>query len=461
MAISSWWTAGLPAGRDEATIAFLPFYLGLAAVLGVWLALYHCDRPRTLRRYAAAVALPLLGAAPFGRDLWAYAAQGNLVRHGLDPYAVGPSALPGAFADQVSPRWLSSPAPYGPLWLRISHLAVDLSANHPVVAALLLRLPALGGLALLLWAVPRLADALDLKTAVPRGLWLGAVAPLTVVLGVGGGHNDLPMLGLALAGLAIATRPGLRSVALGAAVVGLAVMIKSPAAFALPFAVPVWLRAAGRPTTARSVITSCVAALVGGGLAAGVITVAAGLGTGWTHQVNADAQWISWLSLPCAVVMFGRWVGQAGAIKQLDDTLRAARHAGTALTFAIALVLWVLALRAKTGRTVVAALAGTLGAAALLAPSVQPWYYCWGLALAGLVATKRWWLTVLAAVALMFPVMIMPSGSGLESDWRALPVIAAALAVCGVTVRDHRRQTTHPMTPGPRCAPSTAPSSET
>jgi hypothetical protein len=165
--------------------------------------------------------------------------------------------------------------------------------------------------------------------------------------------------------------------------------------------------------------------------------------------------------------MFGRWVGQAGAIKQLDATLRAARHVGTALTFAVAVVLWVLALRAKAGRTVIAALAGTLGAAALLAPSVQPWYYCWGLALAGLVVTKRWWLTVLAATALMFPVMIMPSGSGLESDWRALPIIVAALVVAALTLgktgvgRPQRRQTTQPMTPGPRCAPSTAPSSET
>jgi len=477
MAVSSWWTAALPAGHSDVTAAYVPFYLGLAAVLITWLALARCDRPRTLRRYAASVALPLLGAAPFGRDLWAYAAQGNLVRHGLDPYAAGPSALPGAFTDQVSPRWLNSPSPYGPLWLRVSHLAVDVSAGHPTLAALLLRLPALAGLGLIIWALPRLAGALGVADALPRGLWLGAAAPLTLVLGVGGGHNDLPMLGLALAGLAIATRPGLRPLALGAAVIGLGVMIKSPAAFALPFAVPVWLRATNRPSTGRNTITGCVTVLIGGGIAAGVVTLAADLGAGWTHQVNADAQWISWLSLPCAVVMFGRWVGQAGAIKQLDATLRVARHVGTALTFAVAVVLWVLALRAKAGRTVIAALAGTLGAAALLAPSVQPWYYCWGLALAGLVVTKRWWLTVLAATALMFPVMIMPSGSGLESDWRALPIIVAALVVAALTVgktgvgkpgvdkpgvgRPQRRQTTQPMTPGPRCAPSTAPSSET
>lgn len=434
MAISSWWTAALPAGRPDATAAYVPFYLGLAAVLLAWLMLVGCDRPRTLRRYAAVVALPLLGAAPFGRDLWAYAAQGNLVRHGLDAYAVGPSALPGAFTDQVSPRWLDSPSPYGPLWLRISHLAVDVSAGHPTLAALVLRLPALAGLALILWAVPRLAAALGLERTLARGLWLGAAAPLTVVLGVGGGHNDLPMLGLALAGLAIATRPGLRPLAIGAAVICLGVMIKSPAAFALPFAVPVWLRANDRPTTVKNTVTACVATVVAGGLAAGIVTLAAGLGTGWTHQVNADAQWISWLSLPCAVVMFGRWVRRAGAIKQLDGTLRAARHVGTALTFAIALVLWITALRAKTGRTVIAALAGTLGSAALLAPSVQPWYYCWGLALGGLVATKRWWLTVLCATALMFPVMIMPSGSGLESDWRALPIIVGALVVAALTV---------------------------
>jgi hypothetical protein len=39
MAVSSWWTAALPAGHSDVTAAYVPFYLGLAAVLITWLAL--------------------------------------------------------------------------------------------------------------------------------------------------------------------------------------------------------------------------------------------------------------------------------------------------------------------------------------------------------------------------------------------------------------------------------------
>ncbi len=446
MAVASWWTAALPVGRDTAPAGFVLFYAGLSAVLLSWLLLGRAtlagtDTVAALTRYTLAVAVPLLAAAPFGRDLWAYAAQGNLVRHGINPYEPGPSARAGVFTDLVSPRWLDSSSPYGPIWLRLSHLGVDLSFGHPTVAALSLRLPAFVGLLLWIWALPRLSARLNGDLA--KGLWLGLASPLTLVLGVGGGHNDLLMIGLLLAGCALATEIGERGLVLGATLAALAMLIKSPAAIGIVFTVPLWLHANRVEIRPRPVLRACLIAFVPAAIVVAVVSLLSGLGYGWTGQVSADSQWISWLSLPSALVLFGRFVGGLSPLKQLDGVLRGFRTAGSVFTIVAVVALWCLALaRNGRARTQLACLAGALGVAAVLAPSVQPWYYCWGLALAGLVVTRGVWLWLLIAVDLAFPLMIMPSGSGMESDWRAFPVIAAALVAAAVLVR-----TTEPRAP--------------
>lgn len=439
------------------------FYLGLAAMTGAWLELGRrvlritradcapdADRPpdaashatvaliegspATLRRYVLGCCVPFLFAAPFGRDLWAYAAQGNLVRHGIDPYAHGPAALPGAFTDEVSRRWLHTSAPYGPLWLQISHGIDTVAGQHVLAAAVLLRLPAFAGLLLWLWALPHLARRFDGGTGrrAAAALWLGAASPLTIVLGLGGGHNDLLMIGLIVAGLALATGRSFGSLALAGAVIAVGVMVKSPAAIAVAFAVPIWLTANRRAPTLRHVLVACSAALGGAAAIALVVTVASGLGTGWTHQVNTAAPWVSWLSLPSAAVMLGKLLtGNLRELKAVDGALQLARTIGEALAVAVSAALWFLALR----RASLACLAVALGAVALLAPSVQPWYYCWALALAGLVVRSGRLLIALAAVSIAFPVMITPSGVGLESSLAAIPIIAGAAALAWFSMR--------------------------
>ncbi|MEO6884792.1 MAG: polyprenol phosphomannose-dependent alpha 1,6 mannosyltransferase MptB [Jatrophihabitantaceae bacterium] len=433
MSVASWWVAGLPAGWHTSGPMFGLFYLGLATALVCWLLLGRVLFVKTdpacsvttaaLRRFVLGSCAPLLFAAPFGRDLWAYAAQGNLVRHGIDPYTHGPSAVSGVFTEQMSQRWIDSRAPYGPLWLRISHAAVAVCHEHPTIAALLLRLPAVLGILLWLWALPRLAERLGGRL-IPA-LWLGLASPLTIVLGFGGGHNDLLMIGLILAGLALTTGPTVRHLVIGAAVVGLAVMVKSPAAIAVAFTVPFWLHANGIDATVRSVVRACAAAIVGAGACVAALTVACGLGVGWTSQVNADAPWISWLSLPTGLVILARLVTASSPFRVLDGALKVVRSIGEALTVAACAALWFLALR----RAPVACFAMALGVAAVLAPAVQPWYYCWALALAGLVVTNRRALLALATMSVAFPIMIMPSGVGMESDVRVVPVIISAAAL--------------------------------
>lgn len=448
LGVSSWWLAGLPAGwTGRGPLGWLPrngalahalSYLGLAALTVAWLLLGRLllRAPRAVpvavvRRFALAAATPLLGAAPFGRDLWAYAAQGNVLRHGLDPYTYGPAAVPGAFTDQVSARWVTSTSPYGPLWLRLGQAVDWLSGGHPLAAALLLRLPAFAGLLLCLWAIPLLAGALGGRAV--QGLWLGLASPLVVVLGVGGGHNDLLMLGLALAGLAIATRRGVPALAAAAALTGLAVMVKSPAAIAVAFTVPVWLHANRETPGLRRVVAASAATIACGAAAVAVVTAATGLGFGWTKQVNADAQWVSWLSLPSAVSMLAKAAAGDG-VKTLDGTLRTCRNVGEVLTVLVVVATWLLAVRAGQRVAVLGWLAVALGAAALLAPSVQPWYYAWGMVVAGLVRIGQRALVLLAAAGLAFPVLITPSGYGYESDWRALPILAGALLVSALAI---------------------------
>ncbi|MEO8889540.1 MAG: polyprenol phosphomannose-dependent alpha 1,6 mannosyltransferase MptB [Jatrophihabitantaceae bacterium] len=448
MAVSSWWIGAVSVTSRPhrfAPVRWLPwhgdpahltFYLGLTAFTLAWLRLgrrvldaHVSATPALLRRFVLCSAVPFLFAAPLGRDLWAYAAQGHLTGTGLDPYSHGPIDAPGAFTDEVSARWLGSSAPYGPLWLRLSQLAAWAAHGHPEIAAMLLRLPEFAALLGCLWALRVLAERLNGRLG--PALWLGVASPLTIVLGVGGGHNDLLMIAVALAGLGLATGPGLRALAIGAAVAGIAVMIKSPAVIVVAFTVPVWLHANAEPRSARRVLSACGAAIGGSAVAVGLITTVSGLGIGWTRQVNSDAQWVSWLSLPSAAAMIGKAVSGSGHVRELDDAMRASRTVGELLAIVLLVALWFLALR----RAPLGSLASALGAAALLAPSVQPWYYAWSLAVIGLVSLGRRASIVLAAVTVMFPAMIAPSGLGAESDWRAPLIALGSLAVTAIALR--------------------------
>lgn len=434
MTAASWWVGATPVtwGSLLPVPGNLLFYLGLAALTSAWLLLGQRVLAGTveaavLRRFALAGAAPFVLAAPMGRDLWAYAAQGHLVGRGVDPYRFGPSHAPGAFAREVSPRWIDAPAPYGPVWLRLSQVAAWMSHHHPVFAALLLRLPAFAGLALCLWALPVIARRLGLAERLVPGLWVGAAGPLMIVLGVGGGHNDLLMLGLALAGLALATRPGLRWLAAGAALGALGVLVKSPAAIVVAFTVPVWLGASGSSASPRRALQAVGAAVLGSGAVLAAGTAVGGLGTGWTKAVNSDAQWVSWLSLPSALTMLGKFATGSDAPRGVDDTLRTVRTVGEVVAVLVLVGLWLLAVRRP--RESLGLLTAALGTAALLGPSVQPWYYLWGLLLAGFVVTRHRAVLLLALVAVVFPIMITPSGVGLESTWAAIPVIVLAGAL--------------------------------
>lgn len=114
--------------------------------------------------------LPLLGAPPiFSHDAYSYAAHGWLMHNGLNPYLTSPSVLPGAFADQVAWVWRYTPTPYGPLALQVSAWLVELAGLNPYFSAVLMRLPALVGVALVVHYLPRIGRLMGVSRETSPG----------------------------------------------------------------------------------------------------------------------------------------------------------------------------------------------------------------------------------------------------------------------------------------------------
>jgi alpha-1,6-mannosyltransferase len=99
-------------------------YVGVALMIGSWFEIVRTVRrqPHTPLGHIVAVGvawiLPVLVMPPlFSRDVYSYAAQGEMVRRGINPYLHGPVALgPGRFLTFVDPLWRRAPAPYGRSW---------------------------------------------------------------------------------------------------------------------------------------------------------------------------------------------------------------------------------------------------------------------------------------------------------------------------------------------------------
>jgi alpha-1,6-mannosyltransferase len=241
------WFFGMPGGlfgsigssRIHPPIyAIVAVYGGMILLTRVWLGLLrrlsaHPGVP--VRRVVLVVvvwALPLLLAPPlFSRDVYSYAGQGEMVSHHIDPYVYGTGVLGSTpFSTMPDSLWTNTPSPYGPTFLSIDGV-LDKASGHKILPdVLLLRLLELGGLALIVGATPTLARRLGRDPA--GAVLLGAGCPLVLATLIGGAHNEALMLGLLLAGLAVAQRWGtVPGLVLCAAAAG----VKSPAALGVLF----------------------------------------------------------------------------------------------------------------------------------------------------------------------------------------------------------------------------------
>jgi hypothetical protein len=355
---------------------------GVLLLLGCWWQLRDAGA-RALTTAAAVWSVPLLAAPSlFSRDVYAYAGQAHLVAVGLDPYSHGPADAPGPLSAEVDDVWAHARSPYGPVFLRLAGWVVP--GQHVVAAVVVLRLLAVAGLLLLAWALPRLAQGHG--TATSRALWLGLTNPLVLLHGVAGAHNDALMAGLLAAGVAVAATGGL---AVGAALVTVAALVKAPAVVALVFL----------PFMHRGAVWRRVAVVaVTGGLTAVVLTLASGLGWGWVHTLGAGNPRRSLLSVTTGVGVLVSNVTGDGAVSAV--------HALGLLAAGAVAALLLVRIR-SVGAT--RALGLTLLAVVVLGPVVQPWYLLWVLAVLAPVAGRR--LAVgLAASSAVLCLLILPAG---------------------------------------------------
>src|SRR6516225_8822721 len=243
---------------------------------------------------------PLLLSVPvFSRDTYSYLAQGALLRDGFDPYAVGPVVNPNVLLDNVSPIWTITTAPYGPAFILVAKLVTIVVGNHVIAGTMLLRLCMLPGLALLMWAAPRMAH--HLGTDGSLALWICVLNPLVLIHLMGGVHNEMLMVGLMAAGIAL-TFQG-RHV-LGVILITVAIAVKATAGISLPFLVWVWMRhlrdrRGYRP--ARAFLTATATSLLIFAVVFGILSAVAGVGLGWLTALAGSVKIINWLTVPTAV----------------------------------------------------------------------------------------------------------------------------------------------------------------
>jgi hypothetical protein len=432
------------------------YLTGVALMVLAWLALGRltlheglAGRTHRVWLVAAITSLPLLAAAPVtSQDVWAYLGQANLSAHGLDPYSVGPGAVPGPYAHAVAHEWLDAPAPYGPVWLSICRLVVAVTHPHPWAGMFGLRVLALVGTVVLGAGLARLARAGGGRPEV--ALWLTVAGPFPLLMLLGGVHNDALMLALLVGGVSLAatTRSQGRALLLGASLVGAAAAIKVVALVALPFLPLVWWQYAERRHAAPHVVPHAVPSGAGmltirRWLTAGMLTVTAGVvtllmlglvtgyGFGWVPHIGDGRIGVRWLSVPQQLGNLAHLVAPDRVADAAPDRYPALHPLGLSLLGA-GLVAVLLTAR---HRPPLRSLAIALLLVVVTSPAPRLWYLLWPLAF---LAADRLSTTAVATVAaasatlaLWFPASVRPQ----PPEWLLLPLFAVLLVLSVAATR--------------------------
>ena len=454
---SAWfWTSpAVPAGRPESTSQFLGImlvYLGIALLLGAWFETIRATRTgsrislRQLLLVLVAWAAPILLAPPlFSRDVYSYAAQGQMVSRGLNPYLHGPSVLGsggGSFLTLVDPLWRHSTAPYGPAWERLSGWVVQLSGHRVVWAVVGFRLVALIGLALVAWGIPALARA-----AGPDGSVAFAVAvlnPLVLLVLLGGAHNDALMLGLLVLGCVLAAR---RHPLAGLACCALAAEVKAPALLAALFIGWAWWGQGHgiRQRLAKTLLAVCFTLAVMAAIGAAV-----DLSWRWVGALLGAGTVVSWLDPVTAIgLALAHLAHAAGYHGGPGAFVRGSRAIGLAVAAAIALRMLIRppGPEPEPQPQPVRALGWSIFAFVLLGPVIWPWYYAWAFVFLAVVA-EGWTLRVVAALSAIACFATMPTPSlltaaptpALATGWLLLGALVIAY-IAYLVSRSHRTST--------------------
>jgi alpha-1,6-mannosyltransferase len=368
---------------------------------------------------------PLLLSVPvFSRDTYSYLAQGALLRDGFDPYAVGPIDNPNPLLDNVSPIWTITTAPYGPAFIMIARLVTMLVGNHVIAGTMLLRLCMLPGLALLIWATPRIARHLGAN--VPTALWICVLNPLVIIHLMGGVHNEMLMVGLMAAGIALTFE---RHHVAGITLVATGVAVKATAGIALPFLVWVWMRhlyarRGYRPLRAFAA-ASAMSVLIFVSVFA-VLSGLAGVDLGWLTALAGSVKILNWLSIPTATANLLHAVGGLFFAVNFYAVLQVTRAIGIAI---IAVTLpWLWWRFRHDDRQALTGIAWAMLVVVLFAPAALPWYYSWPLAVMAPLTQSRSAVAAIAGFSTWIMVIFKPDGAqGMYSWLHVLVATSCAL----------------------------------
>lgn len=396
--------------------------------------------------------LPLLIAPPmYSKDVYSYLAQSQISLEGLDPYKVGPASglgLGHVFTLSVPSVWRETPAPYGPLFLWIGRGISALTGENIVAAVLCHRVVVLAGVAMIVWATPRLARRCGVAEV--SALWLGAANPLLLMHLVAGIHNEALMLGLMLIGAEFALRgidsPRLRPTSwrrigpdweplgmllAGSILITLSSQVKLPSLLALGFVTMALAYRLGG--NLRALL------LAGGGMGTlslavmGLVGWASGLGFGWIFTLGTANVVRSWMSPPTLLALA---TGQVGILLGLGDhttaVLALTRFIGVMII--MVLVTWLLLAVFRGRLHPIGGLGVALGICVLLFPVVQPWYLLWAIIPLACWATRTGFRETVIVITLVVGIFGPTANGDRFALFQILDATLASAAVMAMLV---------------------------
>ena len=340
--------------------------------------------------------VPLIFAFPImSRDVYSYLAQGRLLHAGLDPYGEGVSSLPGWFMIGADSLWAQSPSPYGPAFLLISQLVWFVTDGGPEWAILFFRALFLGGMAMCMWAIPRLARRFGARGDWAQ--WVFIANPLFGLYMIAGAHNDTLMLGLLLTGLYFVNphwtpeEKRRRRILFGFILLGCSIAVKPLTVLVLPFAGMLLLWRPDTKISYRARATVWVKSVLAVGLLLTIFGAITGLWFGWIPAMMTSGS-AAFPYAPFGLLGLGiGWLVDLIWGTGIEPAAQVVYSLGT-LTIA-AVTAWLALLRKPKHPIFSAAIA--LTTAVLAAPVFQPWYVLWVLPLFAIAGRWRGWTSSL------------------------------------------------------------------
>ena len=326
-------------------------------------------------------ALVLLAPPLLSTDVFSYQFYGRMgAIYGANPYLAGPHALAlDPLFPYIGAKWSYTPTVYGPLFTALSYAFAPLSIAASALAFKAIAACASIGTVAIVWNAARLRGVDPVKAIALVGL-----NPLIVIYGVGGGHNDLLMVLLMVAGayLLLARRARVSgSLAVTAAA------IKLTGGLLLPFA----LASGGSRARARRrdlLLGAGVAVAAMVGLSFGLFGVGPLHLFGTIQKVQSEGDWHS---IP-------GFIGTKLGLPTLAHVV-----GGLLIALFVAATCW-LVRKVWRGELDWIDAAGWSAAALLVtAGSLLPWYVAWLIPLAALASDRRLWrvATVMTGVILL------------------------------------------------------------